>query len=228
MKVMMRVSVVIPAYNEQDFIRGCLEALKNQQEPPDEIIVVDNNCTDDTIKIARQYGCRITKEPKQGIIPARDKGFDTASYPIIARTDADTLPPPDWIKKIKKHFSQDPECAGLAGPVSFYDFFIKSAYPSILMLKILEKINGFIYFIGPNFAIKKEVWVKIKPYLCTDDSKVHEDFDLATHLFQRRYKICFDKDLVMPISARRLKKKPHSFFLEYPLRTARMIRAHKR
>ncbi len=224
----MKVSVIIPAYNEQNFIKDCLEGLRNQQEPPDEIIIVDNNCTDNTVNIAQRYGCRIIKESRQGITPARDKGFNTASYQIIVRTDADSRPPSDWIKKIKRHFCEHTECSAVAGPVAFYDFFIKSAYPSILILEILKKINGFTYFFGQNFAIKKTVWMKIKKYLCRDDSKVHEDFDLATHLYEKGYKICFDKDMIMPVSARRLKEKPHSFFLEYPIRTARMIRQHKR
>ena len=52
----MKVSVVIPVYNEEKYIKNCLESLMKQEEKPDEIIVVDNNCTDETINIVKKYG----------------------------------------------------------------------------------------------------------------------------------------------------------------------------
>ena len=51
----MKVSVVIPVYNEEKYIKNCLESLMKQEEKPDEIIVVDNNCTDETINIVKKY-----------------------------------------------------------------------------------------------------------------------------------------------------------------------------
>src|SRR3989304_3585243 len=51
----MKVSVVIPVYNEEKYIKNCLDSLMNQTEKPDEIIVVDNNCTDKTVSIVKKY-----------------------------------------------------------------------------------------------------------------------------------------------------------------------------
>lgn len=50
---MLRVSVVIPVYNEEKYIEKCLAALFSQKVKADEIIVVDNNCTDRTIDIVK-------------------------------------------------------------------------------------------------------------------------------------------------------------------------------
>ena len=63
----MKVSVVIPSYNEEKYIGRCLEGIALQIEKPDEVIVVDNNCTDKTVEIAEKFGATIIKEKKQGM-----------------------------------------------------------------------------------------------------------------------------------------------------------------
>ena len=64
----MKVSVVIPVYNEKKRIKKCLDSLLSQSEKPDEIIVVDNNSTDSTVSIVRKYkGVNLVHEKKQGI-----------------------------------------------------------------------------------------------------------------------------------------------------------------
>ena len=100
----LRVSVVIPVYNEEAYIGACLESLMKQNVKPDEIIVIDNNSTDNSVAIAQKYPVRIIHEKIQGMTPARNRGFNEARYAIIARTDADTILPVTWIKRIKKNF----------------------------------------------------------------------------------------------------------------------------
>ena len=102
----MKVSVVIPAFNEEKYIGKCLKSVVNQIMPADEIIVVNNNCTDKTEVIAKKFGARIVKEKVQGMTPARNRGFNSVKYEIIARTDADTVVPKDWIKIIKNNFKK--------------------------------------------------------------------------------------------------------------------------
>src|ERR1700691_1182278 len=91
-----------------------------QNVKADEIIVVDNNSTDRTVEIAQKYPVKIIHEIQQGVTPARNQGFNEARYEIIARTDADTILPPTWIKRIKKAF-ENPEVVAVSGPASFYD-----------------------------------------------------------------------------------------------------------
>ncbi|PIZ98690.1 MAG: glycosyltransferase family 2 protein, partial [Candidatus Levybacteria bacterium CG_4_10_14_0_2_um_filter_35_8] len=81
----MTVSVVVLAHNEEKYIKKCLDGLINQEEKPDEIIIVDNNCTDKTIDICKEYSVRIVQEKTQGIIAARNTGFNAAKYDIISR-----------------------------------------------------------------------------------------------------------------------------------------------
>lgn len=220
----MKVSVIIPAFNEKKYIAHCLESLKQQEDKPDEIIVVDNNCTDQTIKIAKKYLVRIIKEKKQGIVFARNKGFNAAAGDILARCDADSILPPNWIKKIKINFKKN-KIAGVTGPVVFYDLPLKANF-SILYLKIMKFMQKGETLLGPNMAITKDIWLKIKDKVCVDEKKVHEDIDLAIHILKEGGKIKYDWGLIANISGRRIKKKPQSFFIEYPIRAIKNIYFH--
>ena len=158
----MKVSVILPVFNEEGYVAKCLTSLRNQQEPADEIVVVDNNCTDRTIEIAKKFKVRVVKETKQGISYARNKGFNEAKYDILARIDADSILPRNWIKKIKKNFEKY-KIDGLTGPVIFYDFPFKTpAYAQIYLelFKFIQK--GEDTLIGPNMALTKKIWKEIK------------------------------------------------------------------
>jgi len=62
----MKISVVIPAYNEEKLLKKTLESIRDQIEKPFEIIVVDNNSTDKTAQVAKKMGAIVIKEVKQG------------------------------------------------------------------------------------------------------------------------------------------------------------------
>ncbi|NTU46455.1 glycosyltransferase family 2 protein [Candidatus Roizmanbacteria bacterium] len=218
----MKVSVIIPVYNEEKYIGACLDSLRNQSEPPDEIIIVDNNSTDACTKIIRLYKeVILVKERIQGMSPARNKGFNTATGDILVRIDADTRLSPDWIKYVKKDF-QKAHVVGVTGPTIFYDIKRKvpiSKLHNAVYFKVLPKFYGYILLMGANMAIRKTVWEKIRNEICNDDSKIHEDIEITTHIAEHG-KIVFDPHLKAEISARRLMKHPYSI-VEYPLRWAR-------
>jgi len=226
----MKVSVVIPAFNEEKFIGKCLASIVNQTVPADEIIVVNNNCTDKTEAVARKFGVKIVKEKVQGMTPARNRGFNSAKYEIIARCDADAVVPKDWIKKIKNDFKKR-KIDALTGPIFFNDsklFKSKSTVPSHIAWKSFKFIsNGRNCLIGPNMSLTKNIWKKVKDIVNLDDKKVHEDMDLSLKIAKVHGKIGYDRSLVVGISARRLKKHPESFFLEYPVRIVKTLLANK-
>jgi len=221
----MKVSVVIPAYNEEKRIGRCVQSIVDQTEKPDEIIVVDNNCIDKTAEIAQKLGARIVKEKKQGMICARDAGFDAAQYEIIARTDADTILPQDWISKIKKTF-EDPTIGALSGPATFFGTPFVSRFSNSATYAwfcILGHILGHPAMFGPNMALRKSVWEKTKPNVCLRDCDVHEDIDLSIHL-SKIAKIKFDKDLAIRTTRGRWAK----IFTEYVVRLMKMLAAHRK
>lgn len=218
----MKVSVVVPAYNEELFIGRCLGSLVGQSVKPDEIIIVDNNSTDKTVEIAKRFHVKVVKEKTQGMTHARNRGFNEARHEIIARCDADVVVPSDWIERIKKNFTRK-KIDALSGPVAYTDspFITHSPIPSQVYLESLRLLSkGNRYLVGPNMSLTKEIWKKVKDIVNTDDSKVHEDIDLSLKIVKIGGKIGYDPKLIVSSSARRIVGKPKSFFIEYP---ARMI-----
>ena len=216
----MKVSIVILAYNEEKYIRKCLESIAKQIEKPDEVIIVDNNCTDNTVEIARQYGARIVKEEKQGMIYARNAGFNNAKFEILGRLDADTVVPENWVAKVKENF-QDQSIVALSGPISIGTPI--SYFASILIFKLLSIFILHNALFGPNIGLRKSAWENIKNDVCLKDKDVHEDVDLAIHVAAQG-KIKFDKKLIMKASRFRYK----AFFTEYIVRYIKMVFTHRK
>lgn len=221
----MKISVVIPTYNEEKYIGKCLQSVLDQEEKPDEIIVVDNNCTDKTVEIARKLGAKIVKEKKQGMIYARNAGFDAAKSEIIARTDADAIPPRDWIAKIKKAFEEDPDLGGLSGPASYFETPLTSKISKSIAFTVLRSI-GLMFehptMFGPNMAIRKSMWEKVKKDICFSDKDVHEDIDLSIHL-AKIAKIKLDENLTLRVRRGRWK----TLLTEYIIRLIKMFASHE-
>ena len=222
----MRISVVIPAYNEEKYIQACLESLMKQTKKPFEIIVVNNNSTDNTAKIARSFdGVDVINAKVQGITPTRNAGFNAAKGDIIARTDADTLVPEDWIEHIERLFTKNVVDA-VSGPAIYYDSPIQSDAFIKFFFWMSKVLFGHPILFGPNTAITSDTWHTVKKITCPDDSKVHEDLDLSIHIARLGKKILYDSSLIVKCSARRIIRRPQSFFIEYSFRYFRMILYH--
>jgi len=226
----MKLSVIIPVYNEEKYIAKCLESIVNQTQKPDEVIVVNNNCTDNTITITKKYKknlpLKIIKEKKQGIVFARNTGFNKAKNEILARCDADSILPPNWIKKIKENFSKN-KIDGLTGPLIFYDLLVKTPIFTksyLFLMKILQKGEVLL---GPNMAITKNIWEKIKNEVCLNEKDIHEDIDLSLHILKNKGKIHYDWNLVIYASGRRIIKTPFIFFINYPWRLVKNLISHR-
>ncbi|KPA11126.1 glycosyltransferase [Candidatus Magnetomorum sp. HK-1] len=104
---MINVSVIIPMYNARKYIAQTIESLITQTYPNEkyEIIIVDNGSNDGSLEIASKYPVRLLTEKKSGAYAARNTGIAAALGNIIAFTDADCIPKPDWIELIVKELS---------------------------------------------------------------------------------------------------------------------------
>jgi glycosyltransferase involved in cell wall biosynthesis len=111
------ISVIIPVYNAEPYLVRCIEALELQDYPRDryEIIMVDNNSTDNSREIIRQYpSIRLLHEPKQGAYAARNRGVASALGLIVAFTDPDCVPGHNWLRTIAG-VMKDPEVGMVMG-----------------------------------------------------------------------------------------------------------------
>lgn len=207
----MKISVIIPAYNEENYIGKCLESIFNQTIKAYEVIVVDNNSIDKTADVARKYGARVVKEGKQGASYARNRGFNEAKGDIILRTDADTIVPNNWIEKIEKGFDDD-NVGIVCGGVVYYNKYLNPI--SHFLIFWIDDIFGYKAITGPNFGIRKTIWKKIKNEVHMDNSRYHEDLDLAIHA-QKYGKNKRDYTLMVASSSRKFSDF-NTFFIKYP------------
>jgi glycosyltransferase involved in cell wall biosynthesis len=115
----MKISVVVPFHNVEAYIGECLEALAAADYPRDgyEIIFVDNGSTDRSADIVRRHArVRLLSEPTPGAYAARNLGVAASSGEIVAFTDSDCAPRPDWLTRIAEAMQQ-PEVQLVQGSV---------------------------------------------------------------------------------------------------------------
>jgi cellulose synthase/poly-beta-1,6-N-acetylglucosamine synthase-like glycosyltransferase len=232
-----RVSIVIPAYNEESVIRQCLIAAVYQSVPPHEIIVVDNLSTDRTAAIVRQMQLEYPESPvillsqdqDQGLIPTRNFGLNHATGDILGRIDADSVVEPDWVEQVQQAFL-DPSVQAATGPVVYYDmpmrrFGLKADDKMRqLMLKLAKHQYHFLF--GSNMALRASAWKTIRDETCRDEKdEMHEDIDLSLHLADHELKVQYWPQMVSGMSARRLEDSPRDYRY-YVTRFDRTYKAH--
>jgi len=110
------ISVVIPAYNAAGTLREAVESALSQGQNIREVIVIVNGCTDNTLDVAHTLKDEddrvVIATSQKGKVPARNKGFETARYPVIALLDADDIWHKDKIKLQLESFADDVDILG--------------------------------------------------------------------------------------------------------------------
>ena len=114
----MNLSVIIPAFNEADYLPSTLVSiqrasahLRDRADIDVEVVVVDNNSTDDTAAIAEDMGAVVVCEPVQGIGRARNCGASVAQGDVLVFVDADVTVPVTLLEVVHDAMS-DPACVG--------------------------------------------------------------------------------------------------------------------
>jgi len=202
----MCISFIIPCYNEEQYIRDCIRSIKGEASslPHYEIIVVDNNCSDNTVLIAMQEGVTVVSERQKGVVFARQKGYKTAQYDLIANIDADSRLCEGWIDTALKHIA-DPGVVAVTGPLVYDDVSRSLAISTKFYYYLAWFSNRFIgvFLQGGNAMIKKSALDKADGY---DLSIAFYGEDTMTAKRLEPYgKIKFVMDLDLHSSPRRLK-----------------------
>lgn len=202
------LSIIIPAYNEQDHIKDCLDAIATQTIRPDEVIVVDNASTDATAKIAKSYPfVRLIHEPRRGIAYARDAGFNAASSTYLGRIDADTVVPTDWVQQIHEFYAvKANRSVALTGGATFRNVpapRLAGWAQKQLAFRMSWLALGHHILWGSNMAVPSKSWTKVKGEVC-HAPVIHEDIDLAIHLHRRGVKIVYKPKLQVNAALKRI------------------------
>ncbi len=209
----IKLSIVVPAYNEENYIEDCLQSIfKQAGDYVTQIIVVNNASTDRTREIVEQYpNITIIDEPRKGLTYARQAGFEAATGDIVANVDADSRLPEGWIYRVIVAFRADSKLICLSGPLVYYDltptqcrgvtFFYLIGYMAYFINRYILRIGSMVQ--GGNFVVRRKALESIGGF-DTSIAFYGEDADVARRMYTLG-KVAFDRKLKMFSSARRLK-----------------------
>lgn len=219
-------AVVVPARNEERLLPGLLTALLAQQDRDFTVVVVDNASTDATAHLARAcpLDIHVITEPSPGAGTAADTGFRYAidrGAVLLARTDADCLPRPDWVAKARSHLTAPHPPELLCGrsiprrdehpnPLERY------AYPAAVRAAALygrwradhrtpEFRTPFVLIHGHNLAITADLYVRSGGTPREELTDGSEDVTLLNRCRQVTDRVARAEDMVVEASLRRLR-----------------------
>jgi glycosyltransferase involved in cell wall biosynthesis len=197
----MKVSVVIPALNEEGMIEECLNSIR-RQDVPVELIIIDNGSIDKTPEIAGRIADKVYIKPGLTLAEMRDFGAREATGDIIATTDADCIAPSDWLSSLIKPF-ENPKVVAVGGVIRPLNVNYFSSFYCWLS-SIMQSVFGF--FQGANMAYRKDAYLRSPGYA---SAKRAEDWNLSWHIRKQgktkyvrkaitRTEIPFDRQMEYP------------------------------
>ncbi len=210
----MKLSFVVPAYNEEALIGRCLEAMLSEISRGGydcEIVVVNNASIDATAKIAGGFdGVRVVEEPKKGLVRARQAGLLATDGDLIANIDADCRLPEGWIDKVLSEFHRDQQLVALSGPFHYDDVAVHVRILTDLFYRVGYCVYWFDRYVlrtgamlqGGNFVVRRSAMEAIGGFDTSIDF-YGEDTDVARRI-SKVGKVKWTFNLPIHTSARRL------------------------
>ena len=205
----MKISLLIPSYNEDKSLEACLKSAFAQTRPLDEIIVVNDGSTDNTHAILTNYAIQYDilipihlKKNTGNKSKAQMKGFPHITGDIVIMTDGDTLLDEHFVERIESNFERDTtgNLAAVAGYVSSIAYNWITACREIdyvigqNIFKKAQSIIGYIYVMpGCATAIKTSVLKWLSVYHDT----VTEDLDFTFQLHLKELRIAYDMEAIV-------------------------------
>ena len=208
-----KVSIVIPARNEEQNIGQCLDSLLQQTLPATqmEIIVVDDGSGDNTARVVRTYAEKKVRllqlsDEAGGKKAALTKGIETASHPLIVTTDADCNYPNNWLNTLLSYRAER-DAVFVAAPVkyakekSFFERFQSLDFLSlqgITAAAVSQQLFNMCN--GANLLYTKEAFEKVNGFKDIDHIPTGDDILLMEKMqaaFPGQIKYCFSKDVIV-------------------------------
>ena len=199
-----KISVIIPAYNEEAVIDKSIRSILNQTYPNKEIIVVDDGSTDRTYKIASKFtiypNVKVLTKKNEGKAKAINYGINNSSGELILVVDADSKLEKNAMQLLANYF-KDPHIAAVAGSV--YVANQDNLWTKLQTLEYIEGLNmvrngqallKLVNIIpGPIGMFRKNALYEVGLY---DDDTFAEDCDVTLKLITKGYKIDFESEAI--------------------------------
>jgi GT2 family glycosyltransferase len=194
------VSLLIPCYNQAGHIRQVVEAALDQTHPPDEIVVVDDASTDESVEILRQIPVRlICHEVNRGPAIARNTALQAASGDIIVYIDADAYADQRMIEALLQAYRLPSQVSigGVGGRA--VDVNTQSVYDRWRTLHAkqdygLAPRENVPYLFGLCMSFRREALVKIGGFDPFFPINAGEDLDLGYRLLKAGYRLRYTPD----------------------------------
>lgn len=157
------ISYIIPCFNEEKNIESCIYSIRaDVSKHPDlkyEIIVVDNNSTDDSVPKARSAGATVIRKYEKGVVHARNAGSDYAQYDILANIDADNNIPVGWTSVVLKEM-EDESVVAISGPLRYDNvgWHIHVGTKIFYWFARLFHVIAGPTVQGGNYVLRKRTW----------------------------------------------------------------------
>jgi lipopolysaccharide/colanic/teichoic acid biosynthesis glycosyltransferase/glycosyltransferase involved in cell wall biosynthesis len=191
------ISVIVPAKDAAKTLGECLQALLHQEsfqfDHDYEVIIVDDGSTDDTVKIAEQYGVSVISQCNLGPAAARNAGVRIARGTLLVFTDADCTPSPTWLRELASPF-HDSEVVGVKG---VYRTLQTALIPRFVQLEYEYKYarmqnQATIDFIDTySAAYRKEVFIQNGGFDESFRVPSVEDQEFSFRLARKGYRMVF-------------------------------------
>jgi glycosyltransferase involved in cell wall biosynthesis len=195
------ISVIVPVYNSAGYLRSCLEHLRRSTLTDYECIVVDDGSTDDSGKIASEFGFRVlTTDRRRGPAVARNLGARAATGDILFFIDADVCVYPHTLARVRANFDQDPDLEAVIGsyddePES-QDFL--SLYRNLMHCYVHHRSRreACTFWSGCG-AIRKKAFQQYSGFDESYDRPAIEDIELGYRLARDKKKMLLDTSIMV-------------------------------
>ena len=175
------ISVIIPAYNQADYVSQAIQSVLSQTNPNYELVVVNDGSTDETPQILSQFQdprIRVISQPNRGLAAARNAGIRESSAPLIALLDSDDYFLPDKLAIQSEYLLQHPEIGMVGGGIQIVN------HAGEILKQIINKpdgldLQGLLFanpFVPSSIMIRRQWFDRVGTF--DENLRACEDWDM--------------------------------------------------
>ena len=194
---MATLTLAVCAHHAQDCIGACLESIRRQTVPPDEVVVCVHEFDDPTVEVARSYGAHVMASHGTGLFESRNAVLAACTTDYLAFTDADCVLAPEWVERAKQALDAHPEVAAGTGrhPAIGSRTFASWLHHMWFLVETRScgETDGVI---GGNSYFRTEALRKVGGWLNLPGHSNAEDVYISISLRRAGYRIWFEESVV--------------------------------